>query len=162
MKKNNWTPASLTKVYHIVFTFAMGAMLLTGCGKDNDGIVGKWQWTGSTMRYVNDYMGQDTTINNVAPLFKDLTFYENGKVDVQQQGFHFPEDEPPYFTYQYNYSLNAAADTVYLTDPLHEYDSQTWKINALTKENLVVEWTEVYGDYAGADVFTYTTTYRRR
>ena len=145
-----------------VAVLAIGTMLLRGCGKDNDGIVGEWQWTGTTMHHVNSYMGQDTTENWNFPIYKDLTFHEGGQVDILQQGIYFPEDNPLYTIHQYNYSLNAAANTVHLTDPQGEYDSQTWRIKTLTKENLTVEWTRVEGDYAGTDVYTYTTTYRRR
>lgn len=146
----------------LLVALALGAMLLTGCVKDNDSIVGKWQWIGTTVHHVNSYMGQDTTENLDFPIYKDLTFHEEGKVDVLQQGIHIPENEPPYFTYRYNYSLNAAVDTIHLTDPQDEYDPQAWRIITLTKENLIVEWTKVDGDYAGNDVYTYTTTYRRR
>lgn len=135
---------------------AMSIMLLAGCGKDKDGIVGKWKWIETSVHHVNNYTGQESTVNLDFPVFKDLEFRGNGKVKVQQQGIHIPENEPPYFTYQYNYYLNAAADTVHLTDPQDKYVSQTWRIKSLTKKNLIVEWTE------DNNAFTYTTTYRRR
>ncbi len=114
-------------IQNIIKTIAvlvLGATLLTGCEKNNNGIVGKWQWTSTTLHYVNSYMGQDITENMDYLLYKDLTFNEEGEVDVLQQGIGIPEEEPNYSNYQYNYSLNAAADTVHLTDPQGEYASQ--------------------------------------
>ena len=156
MKFNPKTETMKYNRIKLIAAFTMGVMLLTGCGKENDGIVGDWQWTGTSVHHVDNYTGQESTENMDFPAFKDLKFYENGKVDVQQQGIHIPENEPPYYFYQYNYSLNAAADTVYLTDPLDDYFPQTWRIKSLTKENLTVEWTE------GDDAFICTTTYSRR
>ena len=79
--------------HHIIISLAaiaISTMLLMGCVKDNDGIVGEWQWTGTTMHHVNSYMGQDTTENWNFPIYKDLTFHEGGQVDILQQGIYFP------------------------------------------------------------------------
>ena len=151
--------------YHstkIIVAFLGVAMLFAACGKDNDSIVGEWQWTGTTVHHVNSYMGNDTTYTVDYPTYKDLTFHENNKVDVLQQGAFIPEEEPYYHIYQYDYSLNAAGDTILLTDPQDDYYPQSWAIKSLTKESLTLEYTEEWGDFAGTDVYTTTTTYRRR
>ena len=151
--------------YHstkIIAAFLGVAMLFAACGKDNDSIVGEWQWTGTTVHYVNSYMGNDTTYTVDYPIYKDLSFHENNKVDVMQMGASIPEYAPYYHISRYNYRLNAAGDSIYLTDPQGVYYPQSWAIKSLTEKRLVLEYTEEAGDFAGTDVYTTTTTYRRR
>ena len=50
-------------IIKLIAAFTMGVMLLTGCGKENDGIVGDWQWTGTSVHYVDNYTGQESTEN---------------------------------------------------------------------------------------------------
>ena len=146
-----------------IITAILGAvMLFAACGKDKDGIIGEWQWTGTTVHHTNAYMGFDTTYTENYPFFKDLAFHENNTVDVLQQGAFIPEEEPHYHIYQYDYSLNAAGDTILLSDPQDAYYTQPWPVKTLTKESLTLEYTWEGGDYAGIDVYTTTATYRRR
>ena len=48
---------SLSKVHKILFTIAVGAMLLTSCGKDNDALIGKW--TNTAQSYEITIGGQE-------------------------------------------------------------------------------------------------------
>ncbi|MBQ4478173.1 MAG: hypothetical protein II945_06160 [Bacteroidales bacterium] len=135
-------------------------IMFTACNNsDNDDIVGKWKW--KSTEGVSTYMGEVTTSSIEYPIYKDLTFYKNGKVKVLQQGIHIPEDEPPYFNYQYNYSINTTGDSICLTDPKDDYYPQIWVIKSLTKRHLTVEY-RIDSAIPEDQGTVYTTTYRRK
>ena len=144
-------------------TALMGtAILFVACSeKDSNDIVGEWQWKGTTVHQFYDNTSLDTTYSEEYPIFKDLAFYENNKVDVLQQGVSIPEDKPSYFTYQYEYNISTAGDVIQLIDPQGDYYPQTWTVKSLTKKTLILEYTIMSGDQIGSGASTITATYHR-
>ncbi|MBR4454316.1 MAG: hypothetical protein IKS33_08675 [Bacteroidales bacterium] len=151
-------------------TFLMMAVisilgLFTACNnRDNEDIVGKWKCISSEGKCEYILGGEDnmTTFSTEYPYYKDLTFYKNGKADVEQgQSSNCMEDKPSYIIYQYNYSLNSAGDTILLTDPNNNYYPQVFMVQSLTKRKLVIKYV-IESDVPEDKGCTYISTYRRK
>ena len=135
-------------------------IMFTACNNsDNDDIVGKWKW--KSTEGVSTYMGEVTTSSIEYPIYKDLTFYKNGKADVEQGQISTWMGEPSYTIYQFNYSLNSAGDTILLTDPNNNYYPQVFMVQSLTKRKLVIKYV-IESDVPEDKGCTYISTYRRK
>ncbi len=149
-------------------TFLMMAVisilgLFTACNnRDNEGIVGKWKCISSEGSH--GYAGKVSTFSTEYPYYKDLTFYKNGKADVEQgQISTCMEDKPSYTIYQFNYSLNSTGDTILLTDPNNDIYPQVFTIQSLTKRKLVIKYViESVVHVPEDEGCTYISTYRRK
>ena len=139
--------------------------LFTACNnRDNEGIVGKWKCISSEGKCEYILGGEDnmTTFSTEYPYYKDLTFYKNGKADVEQGGHTSTfMGEPSYILYQYNYSLNSTGDTILLTDPNNNYYPQVFMVQSLTKRKLVIKYV-IESDVPEDKGTTYISTYRRK
>ncbi len=150
-------------------TFLMMAVisilgLFTACNnRDNEDLVGKWKCISSEGKCEYLLGGEDnmTTFSTEYPYYKDLTFYKNGKVDVEQGQISTCMGEPSYTIYQFNYSLNSAGDTILLTDPNNNYYPQVFMVQSLTKRKLVIKYV-IESDVPEDKGTTYISTYRRK
>ncbi|MBQ4478174.1 MAG: hypothetical protein II945_06165 [Bacteroidales bacterium] len=138
--------------------------LFTACNnRDNEDLVGKWKCISSEGKCEYLLGGEDnmTTFSTEYPYYKDLTFYKNGKADVEQGQISTWMGEPSYTIYQFNYSLNSAGDTILLTDPNNNYYPQVFMVQSLTKRKLVIKYV-IESDVPEDKGCTYISTYRRK
>ena len=163
---------------------ALGAMLLTGCGKEqnipqqsnpptdnrtqstsnsdtipeNASIVGDWEWE-SGLEYATTPYGTDTVVDVIYSLVKDVLFHADGTATLECQSGYcvYP---PYYFEAEFGWSMNDNSDTVFMTSS--DFGDTPWEIVELMGSSLTVRFT-VYttGPEAGGSIIC-TNTYRRR